>query len=372
MARNVKPADKGGVAEEALREYFSNMGSFVVRGVPVKAGGEDVTDVDLWAYTRTSAHSRNITIVDIKNKRRGKPFERAVWVKGLQAAIGADEAIIATQGAKTSVYDFAQKLEIKVISSSTFDAIVRKYSDNPERLYCEELEQEWSNVFIMQDSIKHRMNVARSRFSEGLTFSALNAWIDDAQEVLRIAVDRERRPGPISRAAYLLCAYVAIGADYLGRKHAMSDHEMRSEFFRRGLIFGRTDDSNGRSYIDFAEALVTEHLDPTGGAAAQIRTKFYRSVEKMPVGGLVENFSRTNAGPELFRAAFQLEKEAFRRFPKSPREFEGVEAKSVIGMIADSSGISRKDILGDRTTKDTSSGVATDSATILPQGKLEI
>ncbi len=289
------------------------MGSFVVRGVPVKAVGEDVTDVDLWAYSRTSAHSRNITIVDIKNKRRGKPFERAVWVKGLQAAIGADEAIIANQGANSAVYDFGQRLGIRVISSTLFDAVVKKYSTDNERLHAEDLEAEWSKSHIEQDTVKKRMNFSKSLFSEGISFTSLNTWIDEAKEMMLIAVDRERLPGPLTRAVYLLCAYIAISADYLGRKHAMSDYVMRSTFFRKGLVFGSSDDKDGRSYVDFAEALVTEHFDPTGAAASQIRTKFYRSVEAMPISGLVEYFSKPSAGASLFMAAIQLEREAFKK-----------------------------------------------------------
>lgn len=39
-------ADKGGQAEEALRNYFRNLGAFVLRGVPIREGRDDITDVD--------------------------------------------------------------------------------------------------------------------------------------------------------------------------------------------------------------------------------------------------------------------------------------------------------------------------------------
>jgi hypothetical protein len=102
-AQKAQKTDKGGIAEEALREYFKSLGSFVLRGIPVQEGGEHVTDIDLWVYTRTSAHARNVSIVDIKNQKRGKAFERAIWVKGLQSALRADDAIIASQGARLSL-----------------------------------------------------------------------------------------------------------------------------------------------------------------------------------------------------------------------------------------------------------------------------
>jgi hypothetical protein len=92
--------DKGGAAEEALRLYFQQLGAFVVRGVKVRAGKDHVTDIDLWVCTRASVHARHIAIVDIKNKKRAKGYERLIWLKGLQAAVGADEAIVATTAAK--------------------------------------------------------------------------------------------------------------------------------------------------------------------------------------------------------------------------------------------------------------------------------
>ncbi|MZQ91151.1 hypothetical protein GVY41_18935 [Frigidibacter albus] len=351
MAASEKNVDKGGAAEEAFREYFSSLGSFVVRGVPVKVGGEDVTDVDLWVYTRTNAHSRNVTIVDVKNKRRGKAFERVIWVKGLQVTLGADEAIVATQGAKIAVYDFAQRLDVKVISSSVFDSLVRKYSVGGDRYYAEELDSIWSQVIVDRKSIKARIDEAKSRISFGVNFGALNNWIDEASLLLRVAVERERQPGPITRGAYYLCSLVAMAADYLGRKHVLSDHEMRLDFFRKGLTFGGNDDGDGRRYIEFAEALVTEHLDSTGGAAAKVRTMFYRSIDKSPFGGLIESFSRSNAGVELYKAAIQLENEAFRRAIRAPRSQEGIEGKSVLGLIGDFADIPRRDLLGENAMK---------------------
>ena len=77
--------DKGGAAEEALRLYFQQLGAFVVRGVKVRAGKDHVTDIDLWVYTRASVHARHVAIVDIKNKKRAKGYERLIWLKGLQA-----------------------------------------------------------------------------------------------------------------------------------------------------------------------------------------------------------------------------------------------------------------------------------------------
>ena len=59
---------KGPMAEESLRNYFLSIGYYVVRGVKFKFRCFDVTDVDLWLYSRKTPLNRERACVDIKNK----------------------------------------------------------------------------------------------------------------------------------------------------------------------------------------------------------------------------------------------------------------------------------------------------------------
>lgn len=346
MAKGYDGIDKGGLAEEALREYFKGLGSFVLRGVPVKEGTETVTDIDLWVYTRSSPLSRHITIVDIKNKKRGKAFERAVWLKGLQAAVGADDAVIATQGARDSAFKFASRLQIKVLSSGVFDAIVKRYSKDGGRVTFEELEAKWRGVTVERTNVAAIIEAAKLEVSKGIDFAALNHWVDDAVKLLNIARDRERPMiGPITRAFYYSSALVAIAADFLGKELVLADHDTRKEHFRSGMIFGQNDDAAAKRYLDFAETVATEFLDPSGASAAQIRSGFEKAAAELPVEGLVEFFSKANSGFELFKAAQALEEAAFSSKAIKPSELP-VEAKVVIGLLSDYGGVRRSEILG--------------------------
>ncbi|MEY9633341.1 hypothetical protein ABIF66_001570 [Bradyrhizobium japonicum] len=350
MAANHSVIDKGGKAEEALREYFRSMGSFALRGVPVREADEDVTDIDLWIYTRPSAHSRHIAILDIKNKRKGKAFERAIWVKGLQAAVRANEAIIASQGAKDAVHRFSGRLNVRVVSGSVFDAIVKRYSDAADRLSYETVDQDWKRVAVGSSTLKAHLDAARGALSRGISFVSLNHWLDEAASILTLAVERERAPGPIIRAAYLCAALVAIGADYLGREHSLSEPVVRLEYFQSGLRFGRPDSGVTKSYLDFAENIVTEFFDPTGAAAAQVRAGFENAAKNMPIEGLAEFFSRPNAGAELFKAALALEAACFANQVVKPSELQSTEAKTILGLISDYAGLKRIDVLGSAAT----------------------
>ncbi len=88
------PINKGYRMEESLRSYFLKTGYYVVRDVPFVYGGFDITDIDLWLYGRASSVSREITIVDAKNRRTPQAMERIFWVQGLRQATNA------TSGAK--------------------------------------------------------------------------------------------------------------------------------------------------------------------------------------------------------------------------------------------------------------------------------
>ena len=74
-----RPGGKGFDLEEALKVYFWQAGYFVVRGIPYRLNGEDVTDIDLWLYERPAASTRRRLIVDIKNRKSPKASERIIW-----------------------------------------------------------------------------------------------------------------------------------------------------------------------------------------------------------------------------------------------------------------------------------------------------
>jgi hypothetical protein len=338
--------DKGGAAEEALRHYFRNLGAFVLRGVPIRQGRDDITDIDLWTYTRAGVHARHIAIVDIKNKKRAKGYERVIWLTGLKAAVKANEAVIASTSGRDDLKPFADRLGIRFLSQQVYSAVLTRYAGENDRLSSEELDQLWRGIKIQgAETLYSRMSANLEEVGLGVTFSALNTWIDEASALLTYAVDHEREPGPVTIAALLCCALVAVGGDYLGRELAFSDNETRREHFRQGLIFGSPDKNVARNYLGFAEKLVTDFLDRTGAGAATIRMGFNRAVERVPVAQFIEFFARPTAGRELMDAALQLESAAFAKARPSIGALPS-EAKTIVGLVADYSGLDRRKVLG--------------------------
>ena len=89
-------ARKGADLEEFVRAYFARQGFFALRSVSLRFEDEEVTDIDVWSYGRQSASIRTRTLVDVKDKRSPKAFERILWARGMQLALGCDRAIVAT------------------------------------------------------------------------------------------------------------------------------------------------------------------------------------------------------------------------------------------------------------------------------------
>ncbi|MFS2324594.1 hypothetical protein U2P60_04100 [Brucella sp. H1_1004] len=340
-----KNQDKGGALEEALRHYFLGMNSFVVRGVPFRQGKEDITDIDLWVYTRASVHSRHISIVDIKNKKRAKAFERIVWVKGLQSALNADDAIVATTSSVDTITPFAKRVGVKLLSKGYIAPILAKYGSMSNRLTNEEVFEKWKKIGLRgPENLKTRFQNSLSELSEGITFSALNIWIDDAAELFSLSLERERVPSELARGAYFFASLVAIAADYLGRGEIFSENEGRREFFKNGLLFGKPDADASKKYTDFAEELVTEYLDQSGASAARIRSSFARSLEDLSINSLVDFFSKPAAGRDLIDGAISLEAAAFNRNLPAPSQLTR-EARTIIGLILDYAGLPRASFL---------------------------
>lgn len=336
---------KGPAAEEALRFYFRQLGAYVVRGVKVRAGKDHVTDIDLWVYTRASMDARHIAIVDIKNKKRAKGYERLIWLKGLQSAIGADEAIVATTASKEELAPFASRMGLKLLSPQVFKAVMNRYSTINDRLSSEDLEKMWRNIKIEgNESLAARMETNLVEIGIGLGFSALNIWIDEAAKLLVYCHDHERNLGAVARAVLLCASLVAIAADYVGRNTAFSDTDSRKKYFREGLVFGNSAEGASDRYLVFAERVITDYLDKTGAAASTIRAGFQRSVESLPVGPFIDFFARPASGREMLEAANQLEAAAF---SKNTPDFSQLppEGKTVIALLIDYAGLDRRKFL---------------------------
>jgi hypothetical protein len=200
-------ARKGAGLEELVRAYFARQGFFALRGVSYRFEDEEVTDIDAWLYGRQSASVRTCTIVDIKDKRSPKAFERILWARGMQLALGCDRAIVATTDGGTKIVRFAHRQKVALLTRDFLDRLQSKL-ETSDRMT---LEQFIDNIQTYQDHKQdgdwlRRISDAKSALISVQGYPAFNKAIGAFRFFAERAQTRPRHKEQALRGAYLTAA----------------------------------------------------------------------------------------------------------------------------------------------------------------------
>jgi len=338
---------KGPRAEECLRMHFLTSGAFVARGVKLLQDGEEVTDIDVWAYFRSSEFDRSVVIADVKNKKRAKAFERVLWARGVQNAVRADVAVIATTENRSDLAPFAARLGVRVIGGSALQRLQQEVNDLQTRLSQEafEAEVDGTETARRQSLPSYRLELATARLATGIDFSTLNFWVDEAVAAIRWAAEAKNSTAGALRCAYYLAALVALGCDHLASMAPFETVQDRRERLLAGLLYGAGGKDGRDKMVQFAEAAAKEFIDPTGAASASIRKGLEKQLDALPVTALAEFAAKTASAGELFKAARELEASAFANELVPPGGLKA-ELKIVLGVLADIGAVNRQQLFG--------------------------
>jgi len=334
---------KGPRAEECLRLHFLSSGAFVARSVKLLQGGEEVTDIDVWAYFRSSEFDRSIVIVDVKNKKRARAFERVLWAKGVQSAVGANVAVVATTENRKDLAPFAARLGVQVIAGSALQRLQAEAKDASTRLSQEAFESEVDGGALgkRQSLPSFRLEQATTRLASGIDFTTLNHWVDEATVALRWAAEGKTTTRPALRCAYYLAALVALGGDHLASAAPFETAQDRRARILSGLLYGANGKDGRDKLVQFAEAAAKEFVDPTGAASAAIRKGLEQQLDALPMTALAEFTAKSASNGELFKSARELEAHAFAIELIAPSDLKP-ELKMILGVLADIGSVNRQ------------------------------
>lgn len=333
-------ATKGALLEELVRAYFARQGFFVLRSVPYRFDGEDVTDLDVWIYSRQAASARIRAIVDIKNKRTPKAFERILWVKGIQAALNCDRAIIATTDANPKVARFAQSQKIQVLSKGFLERLEKKLSRD-DRLTLEEF------AAAVQEYPAHKQDgdwlriigEAKSAVACMGGFPAFNRAMFAFRFFAERAEVRLQHRDIALRCALQAAALACIALDAGLERTVFEEGDRRFASVIDGINYG--DDGDGRvlSSVKSAMSVLTEGLPNGRTIAAQAQQHFEQKISGLRADIVAEHFAREHNAQHLFAVAKELDEAAHVRAWNSSEL--SLEARSVLGVFADFVGVKR-------------------------------
>lgn len=335
--------NKGARMEESLRAYFLNAGYFVARGIKFEYKSFDITDIDLWLYGRPSSVSREIVIVDVKNKKTPAAIERIFWVKGLQKAISADGAIVATTDRREEVVSFGIKNDVQVLGGGFISRLEKSNDILNSRLSEEELLQEISKnpLSKLDGDWKRIYETSKSSLTQGLGFDSCNLWLNNAN-IFAQQVLTNPAFGEISgRLCYLLSSYIAVSLDFLLRELSFVEDKVKRNRLDIGFKYGERGEKGTSGVLGDSLALVEQFADNGSTVIAQVRKNVKREMDKIPVDVLTQYFANSNVSKDLFMVAKELEHLSMKR-EFTPHTDSSKELRAFLGCLFDFWGVDRK------------------------------
>jgi hypothetical protein len=349
---NVKPTSapkktgkKGFETEEIVRSYFLGAGFFVVRGVKLRHGGDELTDIDLWLYERSATLARRRIIIDIKDNAQPKAAERLFFVKGLAELIQVEATGIATSDSRRSLRELARKHNVLWIDN----ADLQRLKSSQRLTASSRLSDEDLGEFIAEiDASRSSKNVrdtfasVKSAVADRFGPSCANTAIDGAQYFAKMGV--EAHPGSLpaqvfTRLTYFSAAIAAAALDFASGESALRPHQERLASMTEAVRFG--DDPKGTTEkLRWAEAAIRDYAPNGAGLAEMFHTRFNEALRSVPAESLAEIVVKMTNSDRLFNAARDLEHAAFLIDCPSFDDL-AIDAKSFLGAVLDFIAIDR-------------------------------
>lgn len=334
--------DVGGRMEELLREYFIGAGYFAVRGIKLRYADADVTDIDLWLYSRLSSIARERVNVDAKYKQTPKALERVLWAKGAQAIIGAERCIVATTDKRPLVKEFGKEHGVLVLDGHFLGRLAHStvVGNAAPRLSDEEFESRLNPKTDRRfGEWRNRVWDAKARLVFRLDFDGCNLWLDDVSEFLRAAAAQDGPPITF-RLAYLCMSFFLVGLDHATRHLAFEEASARKAGIENGLRYGRAGRERMAKNLRLATSLIERYSPESRSLGFTLERRAMADVEHLPVDSIAEFASKNDVSSELFALAREFEAAAYGREGMAPSAFSA-KGQACLGAALDFADIDR-------------------------------
>lgn len=328
-------ARKGADLEELVRAYLARQGFFALRSVSLRFEDEEVTDIDVWSYGRQSASIRTRTLVDVKGKRSPKAFERILWARGMQLALGCDRAIVATTDRNPKIVRFAQQQKVALLTKGFLDRLQSKI-DTSDR---QTLEQFLDNIRRYPDHKQdgdwlRRISDAKSAIISLQGYPAFNKSMVVFRFFAERAQTRPQHKEQAIRAAYLAAALACIALDAALEHVLYEDSATRYKAIATGVTYGDAGDAKAQKSIDTVLSVIAEGMENGRVVARQAKDALDKLFESVRGDIIAEHFAKEHNAATLFNVAKELDDRAH-SVDASKIQNLSIEAKSVLGVFSD-------------------------------------
>jgi hypothetical protein len=339
-----KKSNKGGVAEEALRQYFRSLGFFVVRGAKFKFREYEITDIDLWLYLNKTTITRERINVDIKNRRTPQAIERIFWTKGLQEVLGFEGCIVATNDRRPATRDFGSLHGVMVLDGNFMSRILGAY-DKPKDFIEEETLVSILNTPCIVDTrttwtqmyMESKMDILVN-----LNFNGFNKLMNRAQTALEAYIVTYAEP--TLRFLYTAIAFMLLSLDFKNKELSFLEKEYRKKSLIEGFLYGEAGKQRADEILEAAISLASHVRNRDLFTQTDLRAEIERQLSSYPAEDLAIYFAK----PEVMKSLFDLAKQFyalvfFENIP-APKDLDS-NLRAIIGLLADHYKLDRNKIL---------------------------
>lgn len=323
---------KGELMEEKLRQYFLDNGYYVARGVKYKYDDLDITDIDLFLYSKVSSLSRERINVDIKNKKTPKAFERIIWTKGLQNLLLFDNCVVATSEKRDSIRQYGKKHNVLILDGDFLQRLNYKVENRmSEDVFLKNLSQIKSlNVFKNQ-TWNNLYEDSKSRLLNELDFSGFNKSLITVKYFIEKCFNPQKRE-QATRVLYATLSHSLVILDYVLRDIMFLELNLRKETLSDGFKFGNLGREGVNRTIDMAIKITNSKIP------ANI---IKQSIDTNQTDILVDFFSKSDVSKNIFKIAVDLENKALSNTFVTP-DLLDPPARSLMYLFLDFFSINRK------------------------------
>ncbi len=337
---------KGERTEELLRDYFLELGYYVIRSVKFTFKEFDVTDVDLFLYSKSSPFSREKTIVDIKKKKTPQAIERIFWTKGLQEALGMDKAIVATTDNRPDVSEFGKRNKINVLDGNLIIRIEERF----KRITRTRITEEDFIELMKKESIgdlygnwKEKTDEIKTLLIKDINFNTCNRILKSIKEILEYCITSNKNELS-RRLLYLYISYFLIVLDYSMKDLSFIEEEQRKQSLDMFFRYGQTGYQRTKEIIGYIQSFLSSIPNGSTIHRDTIKEAVESDISNIKAEILAEYFSKATIASKLFDISKYFESYAYiidlPEVGKLP-----VESQSIIALLLDFFSIDRKKIL---------------------------
>jgi hypothetical protein len=272
-------------------------------------------------------------------------FERILWTRGMQLALGCDRAIVATTDGGAEIVRFAHQQKVALLTKDFLDRLKSKL-ETSERMTLEQfIENIQSYEEHKQDGdwVK-RIAEAKSALISLQGYPAFNKAIAAFRFFAGRTETRARHKEQALRGAYLTAALACIALDSALERVVYEDMETRYRAIAHGVTYGDSGDARVQNSVNTVLEVIAKGMPNGRVIARQAKDALDKMFESVRADIIAEHFTKEHNSANLVSVAKELDERAH-SVDATKIQSLSVEAKSVLGIFADFVQVKRSTLL---------------------------